>query len=259
VLFRSLEKEKISDRDKMAKILSVMRESVRHGLDNSAKTESGMAGGDAFLMKKAILGGEVPDDLGNLAALYAMAVAEENARMGRIVAAPTAGASGIIPGVLVALSEKGDFDDSLLIDALFVAGNIGLYIANHATLSGAKGGCQAECGSAAAMAAALMVFLYGGNEQAQHHAAALALKSTLGLVCDPVGGLVEVPCIKRNANLTSIAITSANMALSGIKSFIPFKEVVKAMKQIGSAIPETLRETAEGGLAVTPTGKSYFK
>jgi L-serine dehydratase len=253
-----LEKEYISDNEKMAKILSVMRSSVKQGLINCAKTESGMSGGDAALMKKALDTGIIPDDLINTAAVYALAVAEENARMGRIVAAPTAGASGILPGVLIALSERNNFDDKSLINALFVAGNIGLYIANHASLSGAKGGCQAECGSAAAMAAAAMIFLYGGDEETGHHAAAIALKSALGLVCDPVGGLVEVPCIKRNANLAAVAITSANMALSGIKSFIPFKEVVGAMKQVGSAIPKSLRETAGGGLAVTPTGKEYL-
>jgi len=232
-----------------------MRSSIAFGLGNSGKTESGMAGGDACLMKKAMDDGKLPDDLNNRAALYAMAVAETNAHMGRIVAVPTAGASGIVPGILIALGEMNDFSDAALTDALFVAGDIGWHIAHHATISGAQGGCQAECGSAAAMAAAAMVFLLDGDEEQQRQAATLALKSLLGLVCDPVAGLVEVPCIKRNATLTSVAITSANMALCGVKSVIPFDEVLGAMKQIGSELPQSLRETAEGGLAVTPSGK----
>jgi len=175
--------------------------------------------------------------------------------MGKIVAAPTAGASGVLPAVLIAVAEIRNLDDERIIDALFIAGEIGMRIAKTATLSGARGGCQAECGSAAAMAAAGMVSLLGGTAEQSENAAALALKSLLGLVCDPVAGLVEVPCVKRNANSSSIAITSANMSIAGINSVLPFDEVVLAMKQIGSSMPSELRETAQGGCAVTETGK----
>ena len=242
-------------RNRMRDCLKVMRESIKEGLSPDKRSASGMAGGNACLMLDSVKKGEIEDTIYARAAAYALAVTETNACMGRIFAAPTAGASGILPGVLIAVAEKKNLDDENIIDALIVAGEIGMQIAKGASLSGAECGCQAECGSAAAMAAAGMVFLLGGSKEQSQNAAALALKSAMGLVCDPVGGLVEVPCIKRNANLSSIAITSANMALAGIKSVIPFDEVINAMKMVGRDMPYSLKETSQGGIAATKTAK----
>jgi L-serine dehydratase len=174
--------------------------------------------------------------------------------MGRIVAAPTAGASGVLPGVLFSLAETHQLAEDQLVEGLFTAGAVGLVIAKNASLSGAAGGCQAEIGSASAMAAAAAVELVKGSPEQALHAAAIALKNLLGLVCDPVAGLVESPCSKRNAVGTANALVAAEMALAGIESVIPFDEVVAAMYQVGRTLPLTLRETAEGGLAITPTG-----
>jgi L-serine dehydratase len=240
---------------KMSKALAVMREAIVNGLDEDLRSHSGMSGGNAFRLKSMIDSGKLEDNVYNRAAAYALATAETNACMGRIVAAPTAGASGVLPAVLIAAAEIYDTGDEKLIDALFLAGEIGAKIAKEASFSGAECGCQAECGSAAAMAAGGMVYLMDGTYEQSENAAALALKSLLGLVCDPVAGLVEVPCVKRNANCASIAITSANMSISGIKSVIPFDEVIKAMKKIGQGMPASLKETAEGGCAATDTGK----
>ena len=239
----------------MRKTLSVMKEAIAAGLAKDLRSSSGMSGGNAYRMKSQIDSGKLEDNVFNRAAVYALAATETNACMGRIVAAPTAGASGVLPAVLIAVSEIYNIDDEKVIDALFLAGEIGMKIAKNATISGAKGGCQAECGSAAAMAAAGMVFLMGGSYEQSENAAALALKSLLGLVCDPVAGLVEVPCVKRNATSSSIAITSANMSLAGIESVIPFDEVVQAMKQVGLSMSPKLKETAQGGCAATETGK----
>jgi len=240
----------------MFKTLGVMKEAIISGLDKDLRSNSGMSGGNAYLMKSSIDSGKLEDNVFNRAVAYALATSETNACMGKIVAAPTAGASGVLPAVLIAAAEIYSIDDERLVDALFLAGEIGMRIAKTASLSGAECGCQAECGSAAAMAAASMVFLLGGTSEQSENAAALALKSLLGLVCDPVAGLVEVPCVKRNANCTSIAITSANMSLAGIKSYIPFGEVVLAMKQIGQSMAPELKETAQGGCAATGTGKT---
>jgi len=240
----------------MLKTLNVMKEAIQFGLDKDLRSSSGMSGGNAYRMKNAINSGKLEDNVFNRAAAYALATSETNACMGKIVAAPTAGASGVLPAVLIAAAEIYNIDDEKLVDALFLAGDIGMKIAKTASLSGAECGCQAECGSAAAMAAASMVYLLDGTAEQSENAAALALKSLLGLVCDPVAGLVEVPCVKRNANCTSIAITSANMSLAGINSYIPFDEVVLAMKQIGQSMPSELRETAQGGCATTGTGKT---
>jgi len=239
----------------MHNALDVMKEAIKTGLDKNLRSSSGMSGGNAYLMKSAIDSGKLDDNVFNRAVAYALATSETNACMGKIVAAPTAGASGVLPAVLVAASEIYNIDDEKLVGALYLAGDIGMRIAKAASLSGAECGCQAECGSAAAMAAAAMVFLMDGSSGQSEHAAALALKSLLGLVCDPVAGLVEVPCVKRNANCTSLAITSANMALAGIESYIPFDEVVLAMKQIGQSMSSELKETAQGGCAATDTGK----
>lgn len=242
-------------REKMQYALDVMKSAIKTGLEGNTRSHSGMSGGDAFKFISKINCGEIDDNIYSRATAYALATSEENACMGRIVAAPTAGASGVLPAVLIAVAEKHSIDDEKLVDALFLTGEIGLRIARGASISGAECGCQAECGSAAAMAAAGMAYLLDGSQQQIDNAAALALKALLGLVCDPVAGLVEVPCIKRNANCTSIAITSANMALAGIESIIPLDEVIKAMKYIGYSMPISLKETAQGGCAATKTGR----
>lgn len=194
-----------------------------------------------------------------LASSIALEVATYNASMGRIVAAPTAGSCGILPGLLFSWKEHFGCDDKecteKLTEALIVAGAVGEVIANRATLAGAEGGCQAECGSAAAMGAASLVFLQGGDFDSVANSVAIVIKSVLGLVCDPVGGLVEVPCIKRNGMLAALGALSADMALSGIKSAIPADEVIDTMAGVGRAIPLSLRETSNGGLAVSPTAK----
>ena len=195
------------------------------------------------------------------AGTIALEVATYNATMGRIVAAPTAGSCGILPGLLFSWKEfhGGDDADEKLTDALIVAGAIGEVIAARATLAGAEGGCQAECGAAAAMGSGALAYIQGGSDEMVANAVALALKSILGLVCDPVGGLVEAPCIKRNGTLTALGAVSAEMALAGIKSVIPADEVIDAMSRVGKAIPPSLRETSLGGLAITPTAKELVK
>ena len=244
-----------TDKDLMLEMLQVMREAIATGLDKDMRSNSGMSGGNAHRMKSLIDCGKIEDNVFNRAAVYALATAETNACMGRIVAAPTAGASGVLPAVLIAAAELHNIDDEKVVDALFLSGEIGLMIAKTASISGAECGCQAECGSAAAMAAAGMVYLMDGTYEQSENAAALALKALLGLVCDPVAGLVEAPCVKRNANCTSVAITSANMSLAGIESIIPFGEVILAMKQIGLSMSARLKETARGGCAATETGR----
>jgi L-serine dehydratase len=193
------------------------------------------------------------------ATAYALAVTEENARMKRIVACPTAGACGVVPACLIAVGEQRALSDEVLVRALFNASAIGIVIANNATISGAEGGCQAEIGTASAMAASAMAEMAGGSVSACLNAAAMALKNMLGLVCDPVAGLVEVPCSKRNAIGVANAITAADMALAGITSVIPLDEVVKAMKEVGRALPFELRETARGGVAASKTAREISK
>ena len=186
--------------------------------------------------------------------LTALAASESNACMGRIVAAPTAGSSGVLPGVLFSVGDLYSLDRRHLAKGLVVGGCIGRVIASRASLSGAEGGCQAECGAAAAMAAGAAVDICGGTPAQVGDAAAIALKNMLGLVCDPVAGLVEVPCVKRNAGAAAQALVAAEMALCGISSTIPVDEVIDAMASIGHSMPQTLKETALGGLATTPTG-----
>ena len=191
----------------------------------------------------------------NKVAARAIAVAEVNASMGRIVAAPTAGACGVLPGVLLTVQEILKASEEDMVMTLFTAAGIGMIIAERASISGAEGGCQAEIGAASAMAAGAAVELAGGRPEETSHAAAIALKNFLGLVCDPVAGLVEVPCIKRNAIGAMIAVTAAEMALAGIKSAIPLDEVIDTMASIGRLMPCSLKETAQGGLAISPTGQ----
>ncbi|MGN0299554.1 MAG: L-serine ammonia-lyase, iron-sulfur-dependent, subunit alpha [Lachnospiraceae bacterium] len=183
----------------------------------------------------------------------AIKMGESNACMKRIVAAPTAGSCGVVPAVLLSIQEREQKLDLDMAKAMFVAAGVGEVIANRAFIAGAAGGCQAEIGSASAMAAAAAAFLMGGNNDAIIHAAALALKNLLGLACDPVAGLVEVPCVKRNVIGAVNAMTSADLALAGIRSQIPPDEVIDAMRSIGASLPASIRETGEGGLAATPT------
>lgn len=185
----------------------------------------------------------------------ALAVTTYNACMGRIVAAPTAGSCGIIPGILFSFNELRQVEEEVLLNGLITAAGVGQIIARRATLAGAEGGCQAECGAASAMAAAALVAMSGGDSNKVAHAAAITIKSILGLVCDPVAGLVEVPCIKRNGTLVALAAVGADMAMAGIRSVIPPDEVIDVMAQVGRALPESLRETARGGLAVSPAGR----
>ena len=238
--------------------LKVMQDSVRKGMDPHIKSIGGLIGGNAFKMQIRLESGNYLVGRTLMKALcYALAVTEVNAAMGKVVAAPTAGASGIIPGIIIALQEEQSCSDELVLGALIVSGAIGKIIATNASLSGAEGGCQAECGSASAMGAAAAVFLAGGTPEQCLEAAAMALKGLLGLVCDPVAGLVEVPCSKRNASSVANALACAEMALAGIASFIPFDEVVEAMFRVGNLMSPSLRETAAGGCAATPTAIKY--
>jgi len=237
----------------------VMRECVDRG-QHGGTSMGKLVGNEARLLADAYHSGKTfLDPLTVKAEIYALAVMGENSRMGVIVAAPTAGAGGVVPGMLLALEEERKIDPEKTVRALVVAGGIGSIIALSASISGAAGGCQNEVGVAAAMGAAGVAYMMGGNTHQSIHAAALALKNTLGLVCDPVGGLVEVPCVKRNALFAVHGLTAAQLALAGVDSVIPMDEIVEAMVRIGRALPRGLRETAEGGLATTATGSAIGK
>jgi L-serine dehydratase len=235
--------------------LKVMRDSVKKGLTEEHKSVSRLSGGEAMTLYRYADFGPLSGSEACHAAAAAMAVVEVNAAMGRIVAAPTAGASGIIPAVLLETGHARDWSDEMLIEGLFCAGAIGMLFAKNASISGAAAGCQAETGVASAMAAAALVELSGGEPIHCLDAAAIAIKNVEGLVCDPVAGLVECPCIKRNGMGAANALLSADMALCGITSLIPFDEVVTSMYAVGREIRPEYRETAKGGLAATPTGK----
>lgn len=251
-----LEQTEAELRRRMAENLQVMRDSVRIGLTGERKSLSGMVGGDAAKVEARRARGEsLVGDTVTKAIARALAVSEVNASMGKIVAAPTAGSSGVLPAVLLTVEEVYQAAEDDVITALFTAAGLGVVIADRANVSGAEGGCQAEIGSATAMAAAAAVELAGGTPRAGAHAAAIALKSMLGLVCDPVAGLVEVPCVKRNATGATLALAAAEMALAGVKSAIPLDEVIDTMEAVGRQMPCALRETAQGGLAITPTGR----
>lgn len=230
-----------------------MRDSIRRGLASTEPSRTGMVGWNAKTLHDA------PDALGapllKRVQEYAMAVNEENARMGRIVAAPTAGSAGTVPGALIGVADHLGIDDGDLVMPLVLAAGIGQVISKSMFIAGSTGGCQAEIGSSAAMAAAAVTELLGGSARASVHAAAQALMNTIGLVCDPVGGYVEVPCVSRNAFYAVHAVAAAQLALAGVESFIPPDEVVYAMAAVGRLLPPELRETGEGGLADTPTGR----
>ena len=240
---------------RMEKNLQVMRQAILAGTMPDTKSVSGLTGGDAFRMKRYAQTGGITGGFLNRSIARALAVSEYNAAMGKVVASPTAGSCGILPGTVVSLLEEGRCTQQEAVMALFTAGAIGMVIANQASIAGAQGGCQAECGSASAMAAAAVVELCGGTPTQAAQACAMAIKNQLGLVCDPVAGLVEVPCVNRNVMGAVNALSCAEMALSGVESAIPCDEVIDAMRAVGDALPASLRETGSGGLAATPTGR----
>jgi L-serine dehydratase len=246
--------------DRMKTILETMKKSSSSALNKDVLSVSKLTGGNAkkvedYKNTHKTVSGEII----NAAMAKALSTSEVNASMGKIVAAPTAGASGIIPAALLTVKERFDLSDEDLINGLFTAAGIGQIIAKNATISGAEGGCQAECGSASAMAAAAIVELLGGDVKKSFNAASFALINIMGLICDPVAGLVEFPCALRNASGVINALVSADLALAGVESLIPFDEVVEAMYKVGKAMPESLRETALGGVADTLTGKEVKK
>jgi L-serine dehydratase len=237
---------------KLLEALDIMETAVAVGLEGNARSRSGLTGGDARRVAEA--GHALAGDTLARAIAAALAVAEVNASMGRIVAAPTGGASGVLPGVLLTVAADAGASRERIALALAVAGGVGGVIAAKASLSGAASGCQAEIGAGAAMAAAAAVEIAGGTPHQVGNAASLALQGLLGLVCDPVGGLVEVPCVVRNATGAGVALAAAQMALAGVEFPIPFDEIAAAMGSIGRSLPPSLRETALGGLAATTTG-----
>lgn len=239
----------------MTKNKNVMLQSIAKGTAGVTSV-TGLTGGDAKRMHEYIEKGDTLSQPTILKAVRnAIAVNEVNAQMGLICANPTAGSAGVVAGVLAAITEEKNLTEAQQLDFLFTAGAFGLVIANNASISGAAGGCQAEIGSASAMASAALVAIAGGTAEQSAQAVAITIKNMLGLICDPVAGLVEVPCVKRNALGSSQAYISADMALAGIKSVIPPDEVVEAMHQVGMQMPTIFKETAEGGLADTPTGR----
>ncbi|MBV4440324.1 L-serine ammonia-lyase, iron-sulfur-dependent, subunit alpha [Clostridium tyrobutyricum] len=252
---RSFEIDEYKVFESMRKNLKVMQQSSEYGLNKSLKSVSGLIGGDAYrlntyLKKSDTLTGEFMVK----AMARAISSSEVNAAMGKIVAAPTAGSCGILPAVIISAGEKLDKSEDDLVRALFTSSCIGVLIAKNATLAGAEGGCQAECGSAAAMASAAVVEMMGGTPKMCLSAAAIVIKNILGLVCDPVAGLVEIPCAKRNVSGAVSALTTADMVMAGVYSKIPFDDAVSALYEVGRHMPCELRETAMGGLAVTKTG-----
>jgi len=242
-------------RERMRDSLAVMRASVERGRSDGGHLSRLISGYGRLFAQAEQEGRLLGGPLFKKSLLYSLSVSQCNASLGRIVACPTAGSCGVVPGALLAAAEELESSDEAIIDALLVMGGVGVVSASQGPISGAEGGCQAECGVASAMAAGAVVYLAGGSPEQVFAAASLALQSHLGLVCDPVASLVEVPCVTRNASSAAVALAAANMALAGIPCVVPYDEVVGAMKAIGRALPESLRETSMGGLAATPTGR----
>ena len=242
----------------LGRALAIMRGAIQRGMVGDLMSNSGLVGGDAAKLRASsagpLAGAPFRDVL-----VRALAVQEVNAAMGVIVAAPTAGGAGILPAVLTGLADARGLSDDTVIDALATAGLIGAVVAERASLSGAEGGCQAETGAAAGMAAGAATEMLGGSPTQAYHAVALAQQGTLGLVCDPLGGLVELPCVFRNATASAIALAAIEMALAGITFAIPADEVIDTMGEIGREMDVRYRETAGGGLAATPTGRRLAK
>lgn len=246
--------------EQMKEVLDTMMVSANDGLEKEITSLSGLSKGLAKKVEDYRLNNKtVSGDISVAAMARALSTSEVNASMGRIVAAPTAGAAGILPGTISMMQERFELSDEEIISGLLNAGAIGEIIAKNATISGAEGGCQAECGAASSMAASAIVEMMGGTPEQCLHAASFALINIMGLVCDPVAGLVEFPCTIRNASGVNNALISADLALAGLKSVIPFDEVVETMYEVGSTMPSTLRETAQGGLATTEAGEEIRK
>jgi L-serine dehydratase len=240
-------------RGRIQHTLQVMRKAIDEGLKGEARSPSGLTGGRARTLWESgprLLGSRVTETLAR-----AIATLEVNATMGLIVAAPTAGAAGVLPAILISMGEFESLDEEALTDAMLVAGGVGGVVAHRASLSGAEGGCQAETGTAAAMGAAAVTWLRGGTDEQVSTSVALALQGMLGLICDPIGGLVEIPCIYRNASAAMQAITAAEMALAGLDFPVPADEVIDVMGEVGRRMPAAYRETALGGLAATPSAR----
>lgn len=242
----------------MLKNWQVMEESLKRGLTNCEKSVSGLTGGDAVKLYAYRQHGYTGEAVLSAAA-SAVGVSEVNAVMGRIVACPTAGSCGIVPAAIYAAAEKNGNNIDEIVDALFTASGIGMVVEANASIAGAYGGCQAECGTAAGMAAGALVQLAGGTPEIVGNAVALAIKNLLGLACDPVAGLVEVPCVKRNGFIAVHAMVAADIAMAGVQSVIPVDDVIDAMNRIGRSMPSSIKETAEGGLATTKTGLRLTK
>ena len=241
--------------EKMRALYAAIRR-ARAGYDPALRSASGMVGGDGAKMRAYVQSGKTicGDYIGQVIA-QALEMGESNACMKCIVAAPTAGSCGVLPAVLLPYQARKGLDDNTMVRAMYVAGAIGQVVAAKASIAGAAGGCQAEIGTASAMGAAALCYLGGGDAQAVCHAAAIAIQSMLGLVCDPIAGLVEVPCVKRNAAGAMIAMSSADMALAGIRSAVPPDEVILAMREVGDKMDVSLKETGVGGVAGTPFGQ----
>ncbi len=248
----------------MKKRIEVIRESIKKGLEIEKRSKSGLSGGDAKKLEqfkkdqknteKIFLGETLYKAIN-----YSFAIMEHNARFGRIVAFPTAGSAGTVPACLLAATEVAKLDDEQLVDAMFTAGAIGMITGENAMLAGASGGCQAEVGTASAMAAAGLISLFNGTDKQAFTAASIALKGLLGLVCDPLGGLVECPCVKRNATAVSNAYMAAQTTLAGVTSNIEFDQVLVAMNNIAKLMASELKETAKGGLAITDKGREVMR
>lgn len=243
--------------ERMSQRLSAMRQADA-SYNPEQRSQSGLSGGAAEKMRRRYeSGGSICGEFIGSVLAAALRMGECNACMHRIVAAPTAGACGVLPAVLLPYGEKYGCGEDALIRALYISAGFGAVIAQRASISGAEAGCQAEIGSASAMAAAALVYLHGGDNGQMANAVAIALKNTMGLVCDPVAGLVEVPCVKRNAAGAMNALTAAELALAGIGSYIPADEVIDAMRAVGEALPSSLRETGRGGIAASPTAIAF--
>lgn len=252
-------KERMVSPEQSKKELMAMYQAMKEAdaaYDAKQKSRSGMVGGNGQLFHDSVVSGKtICGPVIASAIEKALKMGESNACMKRIVAAPTAGACGVVPAVYLTLQEQRQIDDERMLEAMYIASGVGGVIANRAFLAGAAGGCQAEIGSASSMAAAGAVYLAGGDTEAIIHAAAMAMKNLLGLACDPVAGLVEVPCVKRNVVGAVNALSAADMALAGVRSIIPPDEVFDAMRSVGISLPEAIRETGKGGLAATTTGQ----
>ena len=260
---REMEEREISREEvflKMKKTLDVMKSAVTEAREKEVYSVSGLIGGDAYKLQEYLKKGKsLTGDTMVLAMAMALSSSEVNASMGKIVACPTAGSCGILPAVILTAGEKLGKNDEELMKALFASAAVGMIIGRNATFAGAEGGCQAECGSAAAMASAAVVEMMGGTPKMSLDAAAIVFKNILGLVCDPVAGLVEIPCAKRNSSGAISALCTADLVMAGVESKIPFDDALSAMYKVGRSLPSSLRETGLGGVAITKAGLALKK